>query len=107
MPHGGARLGAGRKPRNVEVYRKQMELTLLACVTQDDWATVVLSALSRAKAGDSLARQWLSDRVMGKVKDESAHEHSGKVEIEVTYSRRGADPSGPAGAAPGPAADQG
>lgn len=61
---------------------------MLACVSEDDWSSVVRSALDRAKAGDAAARQWLSDRVMTRVKDEAAVRHTGKIEVEVTYQRR-------------------
>ncbi len=67
---------------------------------------LVAKAVLMAEKGDLDALKWIADRTDGKVKDESAHEHSGKVEIEVTYSRRDPDLPGPAGTAPGPGADQ-
>ena len=84
-----------------------MELTLLACVTEDDWTKVVRAALIQAQNGEAAARQWLSERVMGKVKDVVAHDHTGTVKqvVEVTYSRR-AHPTDAPGAAPGTGADQ-
>lgn len=104
---GGPRPGSGRKPHSVEVYRKQMELTLLACVTEDAWTEVVTAALRQAQNGEAAARQWLSERVMGKVKDVVDHAHSGTVKqlVEVTYSRR-AHTADPPGAPPEPGGDQ-
>jgi len=32
----------------------------------DDWNTIIDSTVARAKAGDSTARQWLSDYLLGK-----------------------------------------
>lgn len=104
---GGKRPGAGRKPSDVEHYRREMERTLLGCVTPEDWQRVVSRALTQAKQGDAGARQWLSDRVMGKVRDETkvTHEQSGGFRVEVVYADAG--PIGPAAPAPGPVADQG
>lgn len=95
MPRGGARPGAGRKPSNVEDYRRQMELTLLACVTEDDWSQVVTAALRQAQNGEAAARQWLSDRVMARVKDEAVVKHTGEVKqvVEVTYTRKAPPPA--------------
>lgn len=75
--HGGKRLHSGRKPKDVEVYRREMERTFLACVTEDDWAEVVAKAVTQAKDGDASARQWLSDRVMPRVRVEQKLEVSG------------------------------
>lgn len=67
---------------------------------------LVLKAVRMAEAGDLEAMKWIADRTDGKVKDQTAHEHTGKVEVEVTYSRRRPHPPGAPGAAPGPGADQ-
>ena len=53
----------GRKPRPVE--ERYLEL-LRQTVTEQDWVTIVQTASARAKAGDNVARQWLSDWVLGK-----------------------------------------
>ena len=53
----------GRPKRSTE----EKYLTALSRhVTLKDWATIVNTAVARAKAGDSTARQWLSDYLMGK-----------------------------------------
>ncbi|HUW13603.1 MAG TPA: DUF5681 domain-containing protein [Anaerolineae bacterium] len=53
----------GRPKRSIE----EKYLTALSRhVTLKDWATIVNTAVARAKAGDSTARQWLSDYLMGK-----------------------------------------
>jgi len=55
--------GPGRPKRSTE----EKYLTALSRhVTLKDWATIVNTAVARAKAGDSTARQWLSDYLMGK-----------------------------------------
>lgn len=69
VPHGGKRPGAGRKPYSVEVYRRRMEEVLLGRVSEDEWIAIVAAAIRQATEGDAAARQWLSDRVMGKVRD--------------------------------------
>lgn len=35
-------------------------------VSTADWNAIIDSAVARAKAGDSTARQWLSDYLLGK-----------------------------------------
>jgi hypothetical protein len=74
----------------------------------ETWRDAVIKGLLKA-AGDGNvgAAALIFDRVDGKAKDEQNVEHAGKIEIEVTYSRRRPDPAGTAGAAPEPAADQG
>lgn len=41
-----------------------MEITLSA-VTFDDWKEIVQKAVSQAKRGDSTARKWLAEYVIG------------------------------------------
>ena len=56
-------ISPGRPKRSTE----EKYLTALSRhVTLKDWATIVNTAVARAKAGDSTARQWLSDYLMGK-----------------------------------------
>lgn len=105
MPRGGKRPGAGRKPSDVEQYRREMERTLLAGVTEGDWHAVVAKALAQAKEGDAGARQWLSDRVMGKVRDKVDVEQQGEIVVRVIRDRAGG--TAPLRSAPGAEADQG
>lgn len=58
--HGG---GPGRPKRSTE--EKYLK-ALSKIVTSKDWEKVIMTALSRAKAGDGNARQWLSDYLIGK-----------------------------------------
>ena len=41
-----------------------LEITLSSC-TYDDWADIVKKAVAQAKRGDSTARKWLSDYLIG------------------------------------------
>ena len=52
--------GRPKKERELRFY----EITLSA-VTFDEWEKVVKKALEQAKRGDSQARKWLSDYLMG------------------------------------------
>jgi len=63
----------GRPPRPVEEkYRKW----LLGEVAREDWIKIVQVAISRAKAGDKDARNWLSDWCMGKPVEKKEHKFS-------------------------------
>ena len=52
--------GRGKRNREIAYYRI-METT----VTPADWQAIVAKAVSQAKHGDSLARKWLSDYLVG------------------------------------------
>lgn len=53
----------GRYKRSIEEkYLKALSRR----VTMDDWNKIINKAITRAKAGDAKARQWLSDYLMGK-----------------------------------------
>ena len=55
--------GKGRPKRSTEEkYLKWMS----ARVKKADWNTITDTAIARAKAGDNVARQWLSDYLIGK-----------------------------------------
>lgn len=62
-------------------------------VTLKDWAKIVDTAVSRAKAGDSTARQWLSDYLMGKPlqRQEIAGAGGGDLVLRVIYGDDGTD----------------
>ena len=53
----------GRPKRSTE---ERYLRALSTFVTMEDWEKIVRSAVSRAKCGDSTARQWLSDYLIGK-----------------------------------------
>jgi hypothetical protein len=63
----GNQCSPGRKPREVE--RTYTEATWSAC-SVEDWAEIVRVAVQDAKAGDSVARKWLADRLLGKPRQE-------------------------------------
>ena len=59
-PGYGGGPGRPKREREVEYYRI-METT----VTLADWRAIIVKAVSQAKHGDSIARKWLSDYLMG------------------------------------------
>jgi len=59
----GHKGGPGRPKRSVE---EKYLAALYRRVSIKDWNTIIDSAVARAKAGDSTARQWLSDYLLGK-----------------------------------------
>lgn len=54
--------GPGRPARERE--DRYYEITMTAC-TYKDWQTIVSKAVSQARRGDSVARKWLSDFLVG------------------------------------------
>ena len=72
----GNKCSPGRRPREVE--RTYTEATWSAC-SVEDWAEIVRVAVQDAKAGDSVARKWLGDRLLGKPRQEVLVEHSESV----------------------------
>jgi len=55
--------GKGRPRRSIEEkYLKWMS----ARVKKADWDMITDTAIARAKSGDNVARQWLSDYLIGK-----------------------------------------
>lgn len=87
MPRGGPRPGAGRKPYSVEVYRRRMEEVLLQRVSEAEWIAIVAAAIRQATEGDAAARSWLSDRVMGKVREAPPTEDALAGVTEVVFRR--------------------
>lgn len=54
-----------------------------------DWRYAIAARMiDLAAKGDLDAAKWIADRTDGRVKDEKTVEHGGKVEIEVTYTKR-------------------
>ena len=58
----GNRGGPGRPKRSTE---ERYLSALIRRVTAKDWQVVVDTAVARAKAGDTQARKWLSDYLLG------------------------------------------
>ena len=59
----GNGFGTGRPKRQVE---ERYLAILRKAVTPEDWDQITQTAIARAKAGDNVARQWLSDWMLGK-----------------------------------------
>lgn len=81
----GNKLSPGRPPKERE--ERFMEITLSA-VTFDDWKEIVQKAVAQAKRGDSTARKWLSDYLIGAPvqRQEITGKDGEKLEIVVTYA---------------------
>lgn len=58
----GYKGGPGRKKRQVEDDFMRL---LTGAVTKEDWITIVIKAVEQARRGDSVARKWLSDYLIG------------------------------------------
>lgn len=52
----------GRSPREVEEEYRQI---LVTSVTKEDWAMIVKRAVSDAKKGDTAARKFIADYLIG------------------------------------------
>lgn len=52
----------GRKPREVE---RQYKDAFAAAVSHEDWLAIIKTAVTDAKAGDAVARKWLTDYLVG------------------------------------------
>ena len=63
-----------------------LDIMLRTC-TPDDWEKIVLSAVTRAKAGDSKAREWLSNYILGKPieRTEISGPNGSKLELSLTW----------------------
>ena len=64
--------GGGRSARPKE--EQYLAIMLKAC-SAEDWEKIVISAVVHAKAGDSRAREWLANYIIGKPVER--HEISG------------------------------
>ena len=79
---GGARPGAGRKPKAVIEQQECRRDTILRVVTDARWEKIVNKAADQAEAGDPIARSWLAPYVAGKVPDKVvAHEGTFTVRV--------------------------
>lgn len=74
--------GPGRPRREVE---EQYLSATIARVPVEEWQKVIDKALTQAIAGDSEARKWLSDYLMGKpiLRHEVAGENGGLLPIAI------------------------
>jgi hypothetical protein len=72
--------GPGRPKRSRE---EQYLDVLLGVCTPDEWKIVCAVALSRAKAGDAKAREWLGNYIIGKPieKHEVSGPDGGAIEV--------------------------
>jgi pyridoxal/pyridoxine/pyridoxamine kinase len=58
--------GQSGNPSGRPAYTAEFARQLVKLVKRHDWRDIVLKAIEQAKRGDPKAREWLSDRVMGK-----------------------------------------
>lgn len=85
----GNKVAAGNKGggRSARPKEEQYLAIMLKTCTPDDWEKIVISAVTHAKAGDSRAREWLSNYILGKPIER--HELTGadgeRLKIEVEY----------------------
>lgn len=86
----GNRGGPGRPKRSTE---ERYLSALSRRVTMKDWRVIVDTAVARAKAGDTKARQWLSDYLLGKPvqRQEITGADGGALRIEVFGGYRATD----------------
>lgn len=88
----GNKGGPGRPPKEREA--RFLEITLSA-VTFDDWAEIIKKAVAQAKRGDSSARKFLADYLVGVPVQRT--EHTGRdgerLEILVKYATDNPDPA--------------
>jgi len=63
---GGFQPGRSGNPSGRPAYAAEFTQRLVKLVKRADWRDIVLKAVEQAKRGDSKAREWLSDRLMGK-----------------------------------------
>jgi len=73
----------GRPKRTTE--EKYLRV-LHATVKLEDWKHIILTAMARAKSGDSRARQWLSDYLLGKPAQQITLQTVGDVRIKLKWS---------------------
>lgn len=89
--NGGARPGAGRKPKVVEDAQASVLFELFDAKAE---RAVVLAQIRQAKKGDTTAATWLWDRKYGKVKDRVDQNTTLRIVIEDDDdSPDGYDPS--------------
>ena len=74
--------GPGRPKRRTE---DEYLDAMLSRVTLKDWREVVDKAISQAKRGDSLARQWLTNYIIGPPVQRLQHTGEGGGPIEQTF----------------------
>lgn len=78
---------AGRPPKERE---EKYHAILLSRVTFADWERIIDKAVEQAKRGDSTARKWLADYLVGPPveRKEVTGDAGGPIEIVVRYERR-------------------
>ena len=81
----GNKGGPGRPRRRTE---DQYLAATIGAVSLKDWREIVATAVAKAKRGDSRARQWLSDYVMGPPVQRLGGSDGGPVVIRVVYEEK-------------------
>ena len=81
----------GRAPKDRE--ERYYEI-LKTTVTFDEWASIIKKAVDQAKRGDSVARKWLSDYLIGPPvqRQELTGAEGGDIKhiLEVVYTNKAA-----------------
>lgn len=72
--------GPGRLPRAREL--EYLDVTVSA-VSLDDWKAIIHKAVDQARRGDSVARKFLADYVMGTPEQRAKIEMQGQVNVTV------------------------
>jgi len=76
----GNKASPGRSTRSTEEkYLKKLNTS----TTLKDWRAITIKAIDDAKRGDSKARQWLSDYLIGKPKQGVEIESIGEILFRV------------------------
>jgi hypothetical protein len=73
----------GRKPREVE---RDYLARLRACVTPDDWVKIIDRTVTDAKRGDTAARKFLADYLIGAPVQPTENKHD--VTLRVIYDNK-------------------
>lgn len=72
--------GPGRAPRAREL--EYLDVTVSA-VSMDDWKAIIHKAVDQARRGDSVARKFLADYLMGTPEQRAKVEMQGQVNVTV------------------------
>lgn len=85
---GGARPGAGRKKVSTEEQQAKNRDIVLTAVTEEDLLKMTQVAMSRAMAGDSESRKWISSYVLGNPSDKLDVNVNGDLNVSLAGLRK-------------------
>ena len=72
--------GPGRPPKKRE--DKYLHIAMNTC-TYVDWQRIITKAVEQAKKGDSVARKWLADYLIGPPVQKNENENTGEMIFRV------------------------